>query len=262
MLLKGKNAVVYGGGGAVGGAVGRAFAREGARVFLAGRTLGRVEAVAAEIDAAGGVAHTAVVDARDQQSLAAHAGAVVAQAGTLDIAFNAVLTEDVFGTCLVDMVPADFVPPLTAALTTQFLVAKAVAPHMMRQSSGVIMAMTAPVGRVGDASLVGSFGTVCAATEGFVRQLAAELGPYGIRVVCLRSAGSPDSPGVDWVLRDQAAAAGTTREEVEASWTSGIPLRRLPRLAEVGNVAAMLAADHASPLTGTVANVTCGGYVD
>lgn len=56
MLLENKNAVIYGAGGAIGGAVARAFSREGATVFLAGRTLAKLDAIAAEIAAAGGTA--------------------------------------------------------------------------------------------------------------------------------------------------------------------------------------------------------------
>ena len=56
MLLEGKNAVVYGAAGSVGLAVARAFAREGAAVFLAGRTLASLQGVADEIEQAGGVA--------------------------------------------------------------------------------------------------------------------------------------------------------------------------------------------------------------
>ena len=63
MLLEHKNAVIYGGAGSVGGAVARAFAREGARVFLAGRTLATLDEVAEEIVASGGVAEAAQVDA-------------------------------------------------------------------------------------------------------------------------------------------------------------------------------------------------------
>lgn len=61
MQLRGKTAVVYGGGGAIGGAVARAFAREGAGVFLAGRTLARLTAVATEIADAGGTVQTSAV---------------------------------------------------------------------------------------------------------------------------------------------------------------------------------------------------------
>jgi NAD(P)-dependent dehydrogenase (short-subunit alcohol dehydrogenase family) len=81
MLLKNKSAVIYGGGGAIGGAVGRTFAREGATVFLAGRTLAKLDAVAKDISAAGGVAETAEVDALDEQAVNKHADVVAAQSG-------------------------------------------------------------------------------------------------------------------------------------------------------------------------------------
>ena len=76
MLLEDKNAVIYGGGGSIGGAVARAFAREGAKVFLAGRTLERLEEVADEIRSAGGIAETAQVDALDGRAVEEHADAV------------------------------------------------------------------------------------------------------------------------------------------------------------------------------------------
>ncbi len=93
MLLEDKNAVIYGGGGSVGGAVARAFAREGARVFLAGRTLATLEEVAEEIRSAGGVAETAQVDALDEKAVDEHADAVAAQAGSIDVSFNAIFND-------------------------------------------------------------------------------------------------------------------------------------------------------------------------
>ncbi|CAA9260996.1 MAG: 3-oxoacyl-[acyl-carrier protein] reductase [uncultured Chloroflexia bacterium] len=262
MLLANKNAVVYGAAGAVGSAVARAFAREGAHVFLAGRTLETLDALAHEIIDAGGMAEAAQVDALDEHALVQHAMSVIETAGSLDITFNAIAGEDVFGTPIVEMKLEDFVPPIASMMTSHFLIAKAVVPHMAKQRSGVIIMITANVARVGTPDLVGSFGTVGAAIEGFTRQLAAEVGSDGIRVVCLRSAGSPDAPGLDQVMHDQARMAGITREELEARWAAGIPLRRLPKLVEIGNVAALIASDYASPLTGTVANATCGAVVD
>ncbi len=87
-LLEGKNAVSDGGGGASGGAVAKAVAREGAAVFLAGRTQASLDAVAEQIGTAGGTAHTAVLDALDERAVDEHADAVAAQAGSVDIAFN------------------------------------------------------------------------------------------------------------------------------------------------------------------------------
>lgn len=88
MLLESKNAVIYGGGGSIGGAVARAFAREGAKVHLAGRTMESLEQVAEEIRAAGGVAQTAQVDALDETAVDEHAAAVAAGVGGIDISFN------------------------------------------------------------------------------------------------------------------------------------------------------------------------------
>ena len=90
LLLEDKTAVIYAAGGAIGGAVARAFAREGARLFLTGRDLAKVDAVAEEIVAAGGVAETARVDALDESAVAEHLDAVVEQAGGVDISFNAI----------------------------------------------------------------------------------------------------------------------------------------------------------------------------
>ena len=81
MLLEDRNAVVYGGGGAIGGAVALAFAREGAKVFLAGRIPATLDRVAEEISTVGGVAETARVDALDELAVEKHIGDVVEQAG-------------------------------------------------------------------------------------------------------------------------------------------------------------------------------------
>jgi NADP-dependent 3-hydroxy acid dehydrogenase YdfG len=72
MMLENKTAVIYAAGGAIGGAVARTFAREGARLFLTGRDVAKVDAVAEEIVAAGGVAETAQVDALDEKAVEEH----------------------------------------------------------------------------------------------------------------------------------------------------------------------------------------------
>jgi len=95
MLLEGKSAVIYGGGGKVGGAVARAFAREGARVFLAGRNLESLEEVAGEIRSAGGMVETAQVDALDERAVDEHADAVAERAGSIDVSFNLISYGDV-----------------------------------------------------------------------------------------------------------------------------------------------------------------------
>jgi NAD(P)-dependent dehydrogenase (short-subunit alcohol dehydrogenase family) len=84
-LLDGKTAIIYGGGGGIGGGVARTFAREGARVFLAGRTMEKLDAVAKDIRSAGGSAEAAVVDALDEQAVDDHVRDVVSRAGRVEM---------------------------------------------------------------------------------------------------------------------------------------------------------------------------------
>ncbi len=259
MLLENKNAVIYGAGGAIAGAVARAFAREGAKVFLAGRTLARLDAVAREIFAAGGAVETAQVDALDEQSVEKHIAGVAMKAGGIDVSFNAISMEDVQGTPLIEMSLKDFSQPITIATRTQFLTARAVAPHMIKKGSGVIMMITATPSRMGF-PLCGGFSVACAAIESFSRSLAAELGPQGVRVICLRSAGSPES--IADTMDVHAAGNRVTRDEFVASLKEMTLLKRLPSLADVGNVAVLMASEYAGSMTGTVANMTCGQIVD
>ena len=129
MLLKGKNAVVYGGGGSIGGAVARAFGREGAEVFLAGRTEATLEAVAEDIRADGGTAHTAIVDALDAAQVDAHAETV----GRIDISFNAIGHNDVQGTPMAEMDVEDYLSPIVTGVRTNFLTWKAAARARQRR---------------------------------------------------------------------------------------------------------------------------------
>jgi 3-oxoacyl-[acyl-carrier protein] reductase len=234
MLLEHKKAVIYGAAGAIGRAVARVFAREGANLFLAGRTRARVESVAEEISAAGGVAEAAEVDALDEDATDKHMDDVVARAQRIDVLFNAIGMDDVQGTLLVDMSAEDFAQPVIKATRTQFLTA----PHH------------------------DGYGVACAAVEGLWRSFAAELGPHGIRLVILRSAGSPVAPDIKQTFEHHAQAAGISPEEFLAEASSGTLLRRLPMLSEVAEAAVMMASDRASAMTGVMANVTCGSWVD
>lgn len=261
MLLENKNAVIYGAGGAVGGAVARAFAREGATVFLAGHTLPKLEALAQEITSGGGKAEAAQVDALDQTSVENHLNTIINRAGHIDISFNLISLGHAQGSSLVDMTQSFFTASTITAINSHFLTSTAAARHMTKQGSGVILALTAQVARQPQPNS-GGFSVACAAIEGLCRQLAVDLGPHGIRVICLRSSGSPDTPGVMEAMKLHAANAGVSLEEFEKDSAQRTMLKRLPRLAEVANVAALMASDYARVVTGAVTNVTCGELVD
>ena len=251
MLLEGRSAVIYGGGGSIGGAVARAFAREGAQVFLAGRTAERLEAVAQDIRAAGGIAETALVDALDERAVDEQAEAVVAQAGAIDISFNLISHGDMQGTPLVQMALDDFERPVVTAVRTMFLTSRAAARHMIRQGSGVILVF----GGYGDplpGYSLGGLQVAFQAQEALRRQLASELGPHGVRVVTLQTGGVPETipEGVD--------GRKAIVDDIERSTMLG----RAASLDDVGNVAVFAASDWARTVTATALNITCGTEVD
>jgi 3-oxoacyl-[acyl-carrier protein] reductase len=253
MLLQDKTAVSYGAGGAIGSAVARAFAAEGAKVFLSGRNLGPVQAVADEIAAAGGSAGAAQVDALDEAAVDRYTDQVAEQAGGIDVSFNAVGVYPVQGTPLTDLALSDFAYPISTWPATQFLTARAAARHMVTKRNGVILTLTASPARLALPG-AGGFGVACAAIEALTRTLAAELGPQGVRVVCLRPHRIVDS-GSSADPRSEDADFRKILEDMTL-------LKRLPTLAEVASTAVFLASDQAGAMTGAVANLTGGMDVD
>lgn len=264
MLLTGKIAIVHGAAGNIGSAVARAFAREGANVFLAGRTLARVRTVAGDIVAAGGVADAAEVDALDLAAIERHLDAVADAAGVPDIVFNAIgIRGDLQGTALVDMPLEDFTAPVLTGITAHFLTATAAARRMAVRGSGVILTLSASTaglsGRDQAFHSTGGFGVACSAIESLSRTLAGQLGSKGIRVVCLRSDGIPET----WTWPDES------EQEHRAEYVrfkrymeQGTVLGRLPTLREVADAAVFAASDRASAMTGAIVNLTCGSIMD
>jgi 3-oxoacyl-[acyl-carrier protein] reductase len=178
-ILHNKNAVIYGGGGSLGGAIAKAIAREGATVFLGGRRLAPLKAIADEIVAAGGRAEAAVVDATNPDAVNNFVDAIVHKAGTLDLSYCAIDFQVVQNIPLVQLGVEDFVRPVSIAMQSHFLTATAAGRIMLKQHSGVILSITATPGGIGYPYTAG-FAPACAAIESFSRNLAAELGPYGV----------------------------------------------------------------------------------
>ncbi|GIF48029.1 NAD(P)-dependent dehydrogenase (short-subunit alcohol dehydrogenase family) [Asanoa ferruginea] len=260
-MLEHKKAIVYGGGGAIGAEIARVFAAQGARVYLAGRTGSALSAVAAQIGALGREpAETSVVDVLDEVSVNAFA----AQVGAVDICVNAVgLDGGAQGMPLIEMSADTVVGPIADAARSAYNTAKAAAVHMR---DGVIIMLSTPMARM-PVAMTGPFGSASAAVETLARQLAAELGPRGTRVVCLRLTGIPETAlrlgsQTERVWRDAAARLGMSFEEVAEAAGAGSPLGRPLTVARVAEVAAFVASDQAGALTGTVLNVSAGAVVD
>jgi NAD(P)-dependent dehydrogenase (short-subunit alcohol dehydrogenase family) len=263
MLLQDKVAVIYGAGGAIGGVVARAFAREGATLFLTGHRLAPVEAVAKEIVAAGGSAQAVQVDALDEQAIDQHLQSVIDKAGRVDISFNAVGVPDteILGVPLVELDLERFSLPIAAYTRSYFLTARLAARRMLANRSGVIMTVTAIPSRTGT-PLQGGYPPAQAAKEALTRDLSAELAPQGIRVVGLRPNGLPETGSLREAFEARAKALGVTWEQWQESLAGRTHARRLSTLAETANVAVFMASDQASGMTGTTVNLTMGSLDD
>ncbi|MGH2944930.1 MAG: SDR family NAD(P)-dependent oxidoreductase [Solirubrobacteraceae bacterium] len=255
-LLTGKTAIIYGGGGSLGGGVARTFAREGASVFLAGRSREKLERVAAVIATAGGRAEVAVVDAHDENAVDAHADVVAAQAGGIDISFSLVPRGDDQGTALVDMTTERYLHAITTGAKTAFLTARAAARHMAPRGSGVILHLTSGSAR-GTMPLMGNTGPTDAAAEAFHRYLAAELGPHGVRVAGIHTAAVQGTLTPETVAEVNPEAAAQLEAMMERL-TGMTMLRRRPEVQQIADTAAFLASDRAGAITSGIVNATCG----
>ena len=262
-MLKDKVAVVYGAGGGIGGAVARAFASEGAQVFLTGRNLAPVEAVAKDIAAAGGSAEAAEVDALNEQAVDEHLQSVVNTAGRIDISFHAVGIPNagIVGVPLVELDVEQFALPITTQARSYFLTARLAGRRMVPNKSGVIMTVTALHSREG-IPLVGGYGPAQAAKEALTRDLSAELAPHGIRVVGLRPQAMPETRTIRDGFEPRAKATGMTWEQFQEMLASRTHPRRLMTLEEMANTAVFMASDKASGMTGTTVNLTMGRLDD
>jgi NAD(P)-dependent dehydrogenase (short-subunit alcohol dehydrogenase family) len=261
MILQDKVAVIYGAGGAVGGAVARAFAAEGAELFLTGRRPAPVEAVAKEIAAAGGSAVASQVDALDEEAVDSHLRSVVDQAGRVDISFNAVGIPDaeILGVPLTEVAASTFALPITAYAMSYFLTARLAARRMIPNGSGVIMTVTALPARMGS-RLNGGYGPAQAAKEALTRDLSLELAPQGIRVVGLRPHGMPETASMREVF--DAKELGLSWDQFQAYLAGSTHSRRVMTLAETADLAAFLASDKARGMTGTTVNLSMGSVPD
>lgn len=253
MMLQNKIAIIYGAGGSLGAAMSKAFAKAGAQVFLTGRNLKSVQKIADEIKASGGKAEAAEVDALNEAAVNNHINEVVSKTGTIDITFNLIGLEVVQNIPLVAMSVEDFTRPVNIAMRTHFLTATAAGKVMMNQKSGVILTLTATPGGIGYPFTAG-FAPACAAMESFSRNLAGELGAYGVRVVNIRSGGSPDSKVFKEAIEGHPEEMKPILEKME----NDTMLKKLPLMEDITNTAVFLASSMAGKITGVTIDVTAG----
>jgi NAD(P)-dependent dehydrogenase (short-subunit alcohol dehydrogenase family) len=260
--LQDKTAVIFGAGGEVGAAVANAFARQGARVFLSGRTVAHVKAVADAIPVSGAVAGVAELDALDEHAVRAYLDDV-AKDGRIDIVFNATgpqAAEYGNATSTMDLPVEKFLLPISTIVASNFITARAAARHLLRQGTGVIIFLsgTPSQGTANTTAIGAAFG----ALESLTRSLAVDLSPHGVRVVCVRTMGMAETRVMHQTYELAGQAMGAPKEKIEQIITSRALLGRPPSLADTVGLISFLASDEANTITGAIINSSCGQVLD
>jgi 3-oxoacyl-[acyl-carrier protein] reductase len=262
--LEGKVAVIFGAGGEVGAAVAQEFASQGARLFLSGRTGSRVRAVADGISSDGRKVAAVVLDALDEDAVNRHLDEVVETAGRLDIVFNATgpqPTEYGNGTSTMDLPLEQFMVPITSIVPSLFVTARSAARHMARQGSGVLVFLSSTPSR-GIAPGTSAIGAAFGAVESLTRSLAVDLGPHGVRVVCVRSMGMAETRTMQQTYEIAGATMRVPKEKMAEIVMSKALLRRSPSLEDTARLISFLASDEARSITGAIVNSSSGQVLD
>jgi NAD(P)-dependent dehydrogenase (short-subunit alcohol dehydrogenase family) len=259
--LEGKVAVIYG-NGTIGGAIAKAFAREGARVFLTGRTVKKLEAIAGGVLPGEGAIEIARLDALDEKAVESHMSEVIKKAGKIDISFNAIgiPQKGTQGVPLTELAVESFFLPLATYTKSHFITTKAAARRMVEQGQGVILMQTPNASRISP-PFVGGMVPAWASLEALCRSLSVECGQYGVRTVCLHTTGIPETPLIDEVWEIHGKAHGITFEQFHAVMEGSTHRKRLTTLEELANAAVFVASGEGSAITGTILNLTAGMIV-
>jgi 3-oxoacyl-[acyl-carrier protein] reductase len=263
-ILEGKQAVVFGAGGSIGTSVAKEFAKEGAEVFLSGRTKPTVEAVAAQITANGGRAHAAAIDTFDDAAVNQYVDGIVKQTGKIDIILDAagpLAKEYGNGKLAVDLPIDQFMIPLATMVKSRFVTARAAARHMIKQRSGVIIFVTGSPARphVPGATAIGAaFGAI----ENLTANLAFEVSPFGVRVVCVRTLANVDTRSSQDTMGFLASQLNITMDQAIAQIAQSNFLKIPATVQDTANAAVLIASDRGRMLTGTVVNATAGAALD
>jgi NAD(P)-dependent dehydrogenase (short-subunit alcohol dehydrogenase family) len=261
--LKDKVAVIYGAAGTIGSTAAHAFAREGATVFLTGRSASKLDKVAQEITSSGFSAEVTDVDALDDQGVNHHLEKTFEKTGRIDISFNAIgiPLQGIEGTPLVELPTDRFFLPLSTYNKSQFITAKAAARFMIRRKSGVILFHTPDPARLA-APLMGGMAPAWASMEALSRNLSLELAPSGIRTVCVRTTGLPETETIIVSFGLHAQASGMTRQQLQGIVESMTHTKKLTTLGELANALVFASSDQSSGMTGAVLNLTGGKISD
>jgi len=151
--------------------------------------------------------------------------------------------------------------PLTTVVKSQFITARAAARHMVKQHSGVIIFLTGSPAR-GHIEGATAIGAAFGAIESLSENLAVEVSPAGVRVVCLRTTANTDSRTIQQTMDALAGKMNVTKDQMIARMASLNFLKVPASISDTAKAVVFLASDRARMMTGTVVNSTAGAAAD
>jgi NAD(P)-dependent dehydrogenase (short-subunit alcohol dehydrogenase family) len=258
MLLKNKNVVIFAATGDIGRAFSQVAAREGANVYLSGRDEERVMVLADTLRSSGATVRGTRVDATDEVAVERYLMAL--EGVGVDVVFNAIgirAAEGGYGTPAESLPLESFMRPVEVHLGSQFLTSRLAARQMRARKKGVIVTLSASLGKEARPFMSG-VSAACGAIEAMTRALAAELSPAGVRVVCVRPGAMFETRTIQETIRANAATAGVPEAAFKEAIRMGALMQRAVTVEETANIVALVASDHASCLTGQVVDASCG----
>jgi NAD(P)-dependent dehydrogenase (short-subunit alcohol dehydrogenase family) len=262
--LSGKCAVIFGASGSIGAAVAKEIAAEGAEVFLSGRTESAVAEVANQIKMNGGTAHATSLDTTVEASVNSYIDAIVDEAHKIDILLDVsgpLAAHYGNGKRSVELSVEEFMLPLTTMVRSRFITSRAGARHMIKEQSGVIILITGSPAR-GHTPGASAIGAAFGAIENFVENLAYEISPLGVRVVCIRTVANVDSRTIQDTMSLAASRLNIPKDEISARYAQANLLKKPASVQDTANAVVMVASNRGRMLTGTTINATAGATLD
>ena len=256
MLLKGKTAIVTGAGRGIGRAIARRFAGEGAAVVVAARTAEEVNAVAAEIQAAGGQAAAVAADASQEAGCESIVRAARERFRAVHILVN---NAGVFGPVKLthEITPEEFDQVIAVNLRSAFLLTRLVLPEMCERGQGNIVNISS-VAAKNAWPYNGAYGTAKAGLLSLTRVVAAEVARKGVRVNAICPGPVTETRMSQELGAKFSELMGVSKDEQLRQLFAGILQGRGQTAEEIAAAALFLVSDHASGITGQALNVDGG----
>ncbi|MFI6793103.1 SDR family NAD(P)-dependent oxidoreductase [Nonomuraea sp. NPDC050383] len=249
-VLKDRVALVTGSSRGIGAAIATTFAQAGARVVLHGRDEAALAAVQARIDDLGGQATSVTGDVTVAADLARIREQILDRYGPVDVLVANAGSSDSRPTPIEDITEESWRADIDRNLTGTFLTVKCFLPDMKQRRSGNIITLSSAAGRKPSERTIVAYAAAKAGVQIFTQDLAAQVGPYGIRANCLAPETILTETNEQWIPAD-----------VQRSLAESHPLRRLGTPEDVARAALFLASDDAGWITGVIVDIAGGAVL-